>query len=339
MKAEKKVLLSLEKCYALSRLTHFGQQHFLVGAEKFDSSYLFHADGTLADKVLDAPGGVMTMEPIPGTESQFLCTREFYSPNDGRKGRIEHVRYHNGTWQVHTLVEIPMVHRFGILCRNGVNYLLVCTIKNDYVVRDDWRQPGAVYAAALPEDLSSYNRNNQLRLFPICAGLWRNHGFFKCICDGVERALIGSDNGLWEFSPPEAMGEAWSIRQLLQEPCSDAVLADFDGDGIPEIGIITPFHGDTLRIYKKRKPIWQLPYPMEMLHATWLGSYQGKPTWFVGCRQGCRQTIALYHDGHDYRFDVLDSHAGAANALQLDENTLVCTNYAENQVVCYRLTD
>ena len=55
---------------------------------------------------------------------------------------------------------------------------------------------------------------------------------------------------------------------------------------------------------------------MEMLHATYLGSRKGK-----------------------YRADVLDGEAGAANALQLDEATLVCTNHTTGEVVMYKLSD
>lgn len=344
MKAEKTVLFSLDKCYALAKLTYRQEECFLVGEEKHAPSYLFHGDGRVIGPVFEAPGGVMTMEPLPGTDGEFLCTQEFYSPNDGKQARIVWCRPQGEGWEVRTLVEIPMVHRFGILSRNGVRYLLVCTIKNDYTSRDDWRQPGAVYAAVLPEDLSAFHQDDPLRLYPIAAGLWKNHGFAKYMDDGVETALVGSQEGLFQFLPPQEPGGAWEIRQLLTDPCSDAVMADFDGDGLPEIGSITPFHGDALRIYKQDasgcyQPVWEMPYPMEMLHATFLGSRKGKPVWFTGCRKGVRQTLALYWSDGAYRADVLDDDAGAANALQLDEDTLVCTNYTTGQVVLYRLSD
>lgn len=318
----------------------------MVGAEKKDPSYLFGQDGTLRSQVLPAPGGVMTMEPVPGTDGEFLTTREFYSPNDGKNARIQWGAFRDGQWRARTLVDIPMVHRFGILCRDGCQYLLVCTIKNDYEGRDDWRQPGAVYAAMLPKDLESCHETGRLRLYPIAAGLWKNHGFCKCVQNGVETALVGSEEGLFQFVPPAHAGEAWEIKQLLTDSCSDAVMADFDGDGRLEIGSISPFHGDKLRIYKEDDagsyaPIWEMPYPMEMLHATYLGSRKGKPVWFVGCRKGVRETIALYYDGGTgtYRADVLDGEAGAANALQLDEDTLVCTNHTTGEVVMYKLSD
>lgn len=49
-------------------------------------------------------GGVMTIAPVPGTKGQFLSTRQFYSPNDGFKARIEIVtRAGKDNWQVRTL--------------------------------------------------------------------------------------------------------------------------------------------------------------------------------------------------------------------------------------------
>ena len=70
---------------------------------------------------------------------------------------------------------------------------------------------------------------------------------------------------------------------------------------------------------------------MEMLHATYLGSRKGKPVWFVGCRKGVRETIALYYDGGTGTY--------RANVLQLDEATLVCTNHTTGEVVMYKLSD
>jgi len=252
MKFQKTIIFQLTKCYSLAPLQYHGESCFLVGAEKHDPSYLFHADGTVLAKVWDAPGGVMTMEQLPGTDGQFLSTQEFYSPNNGKNARIVIAVPTEDRWDVRTLVDIPLVHRFGILSRGGVNYLLVCTIKNDYSERDDWRQPGTVYAAVLPDDLSCFDAQHQLPLQPIMTGLWKNHGFSKYSDGGIQTALIGAQQGLFQFTPPAAPGESWNIRQLLDVPCSDAVMTDFDGDGLAEIGCMTPFHGDALQIFHKQ---------------------------------------------------------------------------------------
>ena len=65
MKASKRVLANLSKCYSLAKLTYRGREHFLVAAEKTDRCLLFDLDGNEVATVWDGPGGVMTMEQIP----------------------------------------------------------------------------------------------------------------------------------------------------------------------------------------------------------------------------------------------------------------------------------
>ena len=344
MQIEKKLLAELDKCYSLAKLNYHGRPCFLAAAEGPDPCYLFSEDGELLEKVWDGPGGVMSMEAVPGREGAFLATHEFYSPDNGKQARIVLAEPDAGQgFSVRTLCDLPLVHRFGILSRNGVSYLLACTVKHDYEYPDDWRQPGAVYAAPLPEDLSEYGEGHQLRLYPIMTGLWHNHGFCKLAKSAWEEALIGSDEGVFRLTPPSEAGGAWKIRKLLDVPASDAVMADFDGDGEEEIGVITPFHGDGLEIWHKRKNdntyerVYRHPYAMEMLHATWCGSFHGRLVWFVGCRKGVRQTLMISWQNGAWQADHIDDEAGAANCLQLDENRLVAANHTSGQVVLYTI--
>ena len=144
MKVEKRVISNLNKCYAMSRLTFRGKPAFLVAAEKHDPCYLFSEDGQLLDTVWTEPGGVMTMTPVPGTEDMFLATHQFYSPNDSKEAKIVIAKKNEGEgWDIRTLCDAPFVHRFGILNRGGVNYLLVCCLKTGPEYKEDWRSPGA----------------------------------------------------------------------------------------------------------------------------------------------------------------------------------------------------
>ena len=86
----------------------------------------------------------MTMTPVPGTDGQFLSTHEFFSPNDSLNARIVLVtRKEKNVWERKTICYAPFVHRFGILKRGGVNYIIVCCLKTghvdfDAVVKKAW---------------------------------------------------------------------------------------------------------------------------------------------------------------------------------------------------------
>lgn len=127
MFVKKKSICELEKCYSIAPFQQNGEPRFLVAAEKHAPCYLFSENGEKLETVWTEPGGVMTMQQVPGREDQFLATHKFYSPNDSAEARIVIAtrRGENG-WQIRTLVEAPFVHRFGILQRNGKAYLLVC---------------------------------------------------------------------------------------------------------------------------------------------------------------------------------------------------------------------
>ena len=353
MHVQKKVIAQLNKCYALSELTYQGRHCFLVAAEKSDPCLLFDEDGTQLDTVWEEPGGAMTLVPVPGTEGQFLATHRFYSPNDGASATIVWVRADDaGGWQVQTLAVAPFVHRFGVLSRGGVNYLLVCCLKTGHEHRDDWRFAGACFAAELPADLSAYDAANPLPLTLVKDGMLKNHGFAKVSWGGHDAGLVGCEQGTFLFEPPAVRGADWQVTCLLDVPSSDSVLMDFDGDGKPELGVISPFHGNALTVFHldgdgRYVPQWKYPAPerdTEMIHATWACSLCGVPTWIVGWRKGTRETIAITWDeaAGTYATEFIDRQTGAANVLHFvnarGEDVVVAANREIDEIALYTIT-
>ena len=353
MKVEKKVISNLNKCYAMSEITVEGKHCFLVAAEKSDPCYLFSEDGECLETVWTEPGGVMTMVPVPGTDGQFLATHKFYSPNDSLNAKIViATRKGKGDWEIRTLCEAPFVHRFGILRRAGVNYLLVCCLKSGHEYKGDWRFPGACFGAELPEDLSGYGDGKLLPLTLVKDGLLQNHGYSKTTWGGHDAAVVGCEQGSLLVEPPRVRGAEWTVTNLLPVPSSDAVLLDFDGDGKKELGLISPFHGNSLTIWHLDEfgnyvPQWKLSLPekdTEMLHATWADTILGKPSWVVGWRKGtkCSVIITWDQEASDYRVDYIDRNTGMANAMHFvnaaGQDVIVGTNREIDEVAMYTVT-
>lgn len=347
MKINKKVISNLSKCYSIAPLTYEGTRHFLVASEKVDRCLLFDLDGNQEDTVWTEPGGVMSMVQVPGSNGQFLATHKFFSPNDSKEAKIVIVTpITKGNWEVRTLVELPHVHRFDIIHRNGVNYLIACALKSGHEYQDDWSMPGKVYASVLPNDLSTYNEDHQLELKVIKDNMLKNHGYYRVNDAGIDTSVISADCGVLQFIPPENAEEEWQIKVLLDTPSSDAVLVDLDGDGEKELAVLSPFHGDQISIYKhnngKFEKIYDYLKPAEFTHAIYGGMLCGKPALVIGHRKAEKNLLVFtYNDvTKEYQSQILDEACGPANVYHFnmeDKDIIISTNREIDEVAMYTL--
>lgn len=347
MKVEKKIIGNLTKCYSLAPLHYQGKDYILVAAEKVDRCLLFDLDGNLIDTIWSEPGGTMSMVQIPGSNGQFLATHQFYSPNDSKAAKIVIVTPQaEGGWSVRTLTDLPHVHRFDIIERAGVRYLIACALKSGHEYKDDWSMPGKVYAAVLPEDLSRFDEAHQLPMTVIKDNLLKNHGFYKVSEDGADTCLISADNGVYQFYPPKEPGAAWEIKLLLDTPASDAVLVDLDEDGDKELVVMSPFHGPDISIYKRHEGIFEKVYrcekPAEFTHAIYGGSLCGRPAAVIGHRQGARNLMAFTWDKQkqDYQMQILDQDCGSANVyhyVHKGKDIIISANREIDEIAMYTL--
>lgn len=345
MEIRKKVISNLTKCYSIAPLMYHNEQHFLVAAEKVDRCLLFNRKGECVDTVWEEPGGVMSMVQIPGSDGRFLATHQFYSPNDSANAKIVIAEpKEQGNWEIRTLVELPFVHRFDIIERNGVNYLIACTLKSGHEYKDDWSSPGKVYAAVLPDNLDSYNEHHQLELTVIKEAMLRNHGYYKVQVEGINTAIISSENGVFQFTPPVDVNGEWEIQKLLDLPTSDAVLIDLDEDGKLELVTLSPFHGEIISIFKQQGENWEkvyeFPEKAEFLHALYGGVLCGVPAVVIGHRKGKRNLMAItYHKSKcSYHVDIIDENCGSANVAHFydgEQEFLVAANREIDEVAMY----
>lgn len=347
-KVEKKVISNLTKCYSIAPLEYQGKKHFMVAAEKIDRCILFDQDGNEEDTIWSEPGGVMSMVQVPGTDGQFLATHKFYSPNDSKEAKIVIVTpIEKGNWEVRTLVNLPHVHRFDIVERNGVHYLIACALKSGHEYKDDWSMPGKVYAAVLPDDLSSYNEDNQLELKVIKEDMLKNHGYYRVRENDMDTSVISADCGVFQFIPPEEKDGEWEIRTLLETAASDAVLIDLDEDGEKELAVLSPFHGDQISIYKKNNGAFEKVYeyekPAEFTHAIYGGDLCGQPVVVIGHRKAERDLIVFSYNKEtkQYKSEVIDYDCGPANVAHYVKNgtdIIISANRETDEVAMYTIS-
>lgn len=322
MHVTKKVIGELEKCYSLAPLEYKGKGHMLVAAEKINQCRLYDLNGTLEEVIWEEPGGTMSMVQVPGTDGQFLATHQFYSPNDSKEAKIILASPSKEGWKIQTIAELPFVHRFDIISRNGIHYVIACTLKSGHEYKEDWRSPGKIYVGKLPQNLTEIDDQHPLKMKAIKDGLLKNHGYCKAVVDGVERAFVASDEGVFCVTPLEKEDGQWEIQKVLDEASSDMALADFDQDGELEILTISPFHGEKVSIFKKQNGQWKKIYTyekdVEFAHAIWGGEIAGETGVIIGHRKGERDLLFFHCTDNEkltFEAQLLDHNVGPANVL------------------------
>ncbi len=349
MKVEKKILAKLEKCYSLALLKYQGKEHLLAAAEKVERCLMFDMNGKLEDTIWREPGGAMGMLQVPGTDGQFLAIHKFYSPNDSKDAKLVIVTpRERGDWEIRTLAELPHIHRFDILEREGIHYLIACTIKSGHAYKNDWSMPGKVYAAILPDDISGFDEEHQLELEVIMEGMTKNHGYYRIMDNNIQTALISAECGVFQLFPPERQKKKWEIKKMIGEPVSDAVLVDLDEDGEKELVAISPFHGDEISIYKKdgceMKKVYTYDGLARFSHAIFGGQMEKKPVIIIGHRRGERNLLLIKWNPaiKQYESRIIDCGCGSANVLVCHykgKEILFSANREANELAMYTVEE
>lgn len=346
MAIEKKVLSNLTKCYSVAPLDYQGERHYLIASEKNFSCLLFNKYGELKEEVWKEPGGTMSIVQLPGSDGAFLATHKFYSPNDSKEAGIVLAQPDiQGGWNVRKLIDLPHVHRFDILTRNGVNYLIACTICSGREYKDDWSYPGKVYACEL-DDLLGMDFSME-KLVVLKENMLKNHGYFRHATKNGMRGIVTCEEGVFAFVPPEKEDGKWEIDTLLEQPVSDAVLLDLDGDGQEELVALAPFHGGRTTVYHHSEkgfvPVYNYDGNVDFAHAICACEICGVPTVVIGYRKGNRYLISICFDKEtkEYNATVLDKDVGSANVMHdiVDgRDILISANREINEVAYYIIT-
>lgn len=352
IQVRKKIVDSLEKCYAVNTLKMDGENFILAASEVKGRCQIYNYQGEKIETVWTQIGGVMGFAQTPYDDGSFFATEDFYSPADSKNAKLIlmvpcKVR-ENGqrVWERHVVCPFPYLHRIAVHQGSKNSYLLLSALKSGEKTPGDWSYPGYVQLATLPQSLDLL-LEAILDFRTILSGLPYNHGYSCRDEQDNATCLIASDLGVHRLCF-DRESEAWDILQQSRRPASDALLLDLNKDGRDELLTIAPFHGDCIEIFALDKEGFKLdsklPGHFPFLHAICKFSLGTRPAALLGYREGKRETFILYFDENSgrYRTEIIDSQAGAANALCLEENAdysrVICTNRESNELVEYTIS-
>lgn len=320
---------ALDGVYVASRVWHEGKWQIAFASETEDTGKTMRIDPDSLEQhvMLDGPGGCMGVVQVPEKEGNFLTIEKFFPVFKSEDAQIVWNTWNGKDYDRKVIELLPFAHRIDIVRAYGAYYLVACSLCKKKDFTDDWSTSGSVYVGKL--DLE---KKYVIDFRPVLDHIFQNHGFTKVPGEEADRILIAGKAGVLEIRPVKMEEEViWKATALLDEPSSDVVITDIDGDGEPEYGVIAPFHGDKFKIYKKcggkLECIYQLPGEHAFGHAIYGGAANGKNLFLAGFRDAGKELYAFYQgeDG-EIRADLVDQGKGPANVTVVsgEEQDYIC---------------
>lgn len=341
MKFTKKELIELDRCYAATYTMIDNKPQLLFASEGNGACYMFSPEDYKKTTVWEEPGGTMSIVPIPGKNGDFLAVQKFYRNFESENATIVWAHWTGSEWDVKNILKLPYVHRFDILTRNGKHYFIGATLCTSKTHKEDWSDPGKIYVAELPEDLTK-----EMELAVIKDGLTKNHGYSRSKKDDYDISYVTSENGVFRIEPPKDSQDIWKVECILDKPVSDIAVYDMDGDGMEELITIEPFHGGNFVVRKNDengyKEVYRYPKQFDFGHVVWAGDLRGKPVVIGGYRRDEKELFYLEYSDGKYVPHTIDSDIGPSNITVLNgdkEDIIISANREVGKAAVYIVKD
>jgi hypothetical protein len=161
--------------------------------------------------------------------------------------------------------------------------------------------------------------------------------------------LLSAMEGLFFMRIPASPAGPWEVETIGEGEHSDAFAYDWDAAGRPQIFAISPFHGNTVTIYRRGQDRWSpavITDDVSMGHVLWAGDLLGRPGLLAGGRDG-RKELRLYRksgpQGKEFSFQLIDEGIGPTQISVVnrgkDSAGLIVAAHAVNEVRTYTLTE
>lgn len=283
MKIQKTHLADLPLVYAVSAIEIGGRDYFLAASElEGQGSLCLLLDPVTVrkDVIWEAPGGVMSLIPVPGEDGAFLSIEEFYpvfkSENASIHKTVLKVREDGLDIRKELICRLPFTHRITLLQEPDGLYLAAANLCNSKKFTEDWSDPGGVHIGPFGE---------QVTLTTVLGGLSKNHGMYTQPTPGGDVLWVGAHEGVTRYWREDG---CWKHEFVIRDETSDMWIADIDGDGEEEMAVIQGFHGNTAKVLKQRGGLWQpiAELPIDFGHVVWAGRILGSSCLITGSRGG-----------------------------------------------------
>lgn len=346
MNIRKKILDTMERCYAAGTLEAGGRLYAVLASEAKDGPcYAYSGDDFSSKEVIwENAGGTMSLLQIPGTDGEFIAVQRFFPGFQSEEAKLVWgKRDELGSWVVKDLAPLPFIHRFDMFRIGGDVYILAATLCGSKKDREDWGDPGKVYVGKLPE-----TPEEGVSFIPIMENIYKNHGYCRGNYEGREAGFITCENGIYAIQAPMEKGGQWRITKLMGGTVSDVALCDLDSDGVNELATIEPFHGGAFLVRKKigdeYKEVCRYADGIQFAHAVAGCTLRGKPTVVCGARRGNSDLFILQKGAGDEWCDVtlVERGAGPSNVAVLNlpgVDVIISANHSRNEAAIYFITD
>ncbi len=119
--------------------------------------------------------------------------------------------------------------RFDNLERNGVHIILIaCALNSVMSTRGIGHAGNVLLLPFLPEDLSGFDENHQLKLEVLKDEMLKKSRLLQDIRNRYkDTCVISADCGVYLFTPPAKPNEPWELKQMIDTLPDDAVPCGF----------------------------------------------------------------------------------------------------------------
>lgn len=327
-------------CYSAGMLWEGDGEKAVFASEKEGDGPIISLElETLQTDMLSAqPGGCMNVVPLPGEEGSFLAIQKFYPVFRSEEAVIVWGWKTEDGYSCKEVQTLPFVHRIEIIHIDTSDFLIAASLCGGKRYTDDWESPGSIYIGRI-----DYKNRSVIEFKEICGGIYKNHGLTKIRESDQNGLLISAQCGVFLLTPPKEDKGEWIRTMVIDSPSSDAAVADIDGDGQYEMGVISPFHGGTFQIYKKIGNSWKIVYELPgkhaFGHAIWGGNLDGKECFLVGFRDKGMELYVITMEDEVYRADLVDTGAGPSNVTVVHGNRadyICAANRQSDRCTVYR---